>query len=660
MAKVSSVTLRRRLLWCMLILLILFAALAIRLAYVQLAKGPELAEEAENLWRRQIPYTAKRGEILDRNGTSLAYNITTPTVMAIPVQVKEKEKTAEALAPLLGMTQEKVLGIISKTERIVEIKPGGRKITMEKAQEIRDLELPGIVVAEDNKRFYPYGDLAAHILGFTGIDNQGLTGIEKKYDDNLKGIGGGIEYLSDAAGRLMPGSSDEYVAPKDGLNLQLTIDQPIQSIIERELDQAMVKFEANSALAIAMNPKTGEILGMSSRPSYEPGNYQEYPAEIYNRNLPVWMTYEPGSTFKIITLAAALEEKKVDLVNDHFFDPGYVEVGGARLRCWKKGGHGSQTFLQVVENSCNPGFVALGNKLGKETLFEYIKNFGFGAKTGIDLSGEASGILFKLSQVGPVELATTAFGQGVSVTPIQQITAVSAAINGGKLYKPFVAKAWVDPITGKVVDETEPEMVRQVISEETSKQVREALESVVAKGTGRPAFIDGYRVGGKTGTAQKVINGRYSTTEHIVSFIGFAPADDPQIVVYTAVDNPKGIQFGGVVAAPIVQNILEDSLHYLQVPQRKDQLEKNYKYGETPIVTVPDLTGATVQDLYEDLNMNFMLVKSGTGNTVISQAPKPGARVERGSTIRIYMGSHPEDAHEHDTNTSSGKEKEGS
>ncbi|GAK39691.1 stage V sporulation protein D [Paenibacillus urinalis] len=660
MAKVSSVTLRRRLLWCMLILLILFAALAIRLAYVQLAKGPELAEEAENLWRRQIPYTAKRGEILDRNGTALAYNITTPTVMAIPVQVKEKEKTAEALAPLLGMTQEKVLGIISKTERIVEIKPGGRKITMEKAQEIRDLELPGIVVAEDNKRFYPYGDLAAHILGFTGIDNQGLTGIEKKYDDNLKGIGGGIEYLSDAAGRLMPGSSDEYVAPKDGLNLQLTIDQPIQSIIERELDQAMVKFEANSALAIAMNPKTGEILGMSSRPSYEPGNYQEYPAEIYNRNLPVWMTYEPGSTFKIITLAAALEEKKVDLVNDHFFDPGYVEVGGARLRCWKKGGHGSQTFLQVVENSCNPGFVALGNKLGKETLFEYIKNFGFGAKTGIDLSGEASGILFKLSQVGPVELATTAFGQGVSVTPIQQITAVSAAINGGKLYKPFVAKAWVDPVTGEVVDETEPEMVRQVISEETSKQVREALESVVAKGTGRPAFIDGYRVGGKTGTAQKVINGRYSTTEHIVSFIGFAPADDPQIVVYTAVDNPKGIQFGGVVAAPIVQNILEDSLHYLQVPQRKDQLEKNYKYGETPIVTVPDLTGATVQDLYEDLNMNFMLVKSGTGNTVISQAPKPGARVERGSTIRIYMGSHPEDAHEHDTNTSSGNEKEGS
>ncbi|WP_454192084.1 stage V sporulation protein D [Paenibacillus sp. Marseille-Q7038] len=658
MAKVSSVMLRRRLLWCMLILLILFTALVVRLAYVQFVKGPELSEEAENLWRREIPYSAKRGQILDRNGISLAYNITTPSVMAIPVQIKDKEQTAAALAPLLGMTQEKVLGIISKKERIVQIKPGGRKITMEKAQQIRDLELPGIVVAEDNKRYYPFGDLAGHILGFTGIDNQGLTGVERTYDDNLNGIGGGIAYLSDAAGRLMPGSSETYQAPQDGLNLKLTIDQPIQSIIERELDQAMVKFQANSALAIAMNPKTGEVLGMASRPGYEPGSYQEYDADIYNRNLPVWMTYEPGSTFKIITLAAALEEKKVNLKNDRFFDPGFVEVGGARLRCWKKGGHGSQTFLQVVENSCNPGFVALGQKLGKESLFKYIKNFGFGSKTGIDLSGEASGILFKLSQVGPVELATTAFGQGVSVTPIQQITAVSAAINGGKLYKPFVAKSWVDPVTGKIVEETKPEVVRQVISEETSKQVREALESVVAKGTGRPAFIDGYRVGGKTGTAQKVINGRYSSTEHIVSFIGFAPADDPQIVVYTAVDNPKGIQFGGVVAAPIVQNILEDSLHYLQIPSRSDQIAKEYKYGETPIVTVPDLTGATVQDLYEDLNMNFMLSKSGSGKTVVSQAPKPGARVERGSTIRIYMGSEPEDAHQGEEKTKAENEKE--
>ncbi|MGN8769965.1 stage V sporulation protein D [Paenibacillus barengoltzii] len=649
--KVSRFTVRRRLFWLLMVLCLLFVALALRLAYVQIGKGAELSAKAEDSWRRNIPYSAKRGEISDRNGTVLAYNITTPTVMAIPVQIKDPELTAKKLAPLLGMTEESVLKTITKRQSIVRLQPGGRKITMEKAQQIRDLALPGIVVAEDNKRYYPFGGLAAHILGFTGGYNQGLTGVESKYDNLLSGMNGSVSYLSDAGGRLMPGSSEKYVEPKDGLNLTLTIDKTIQSIIERELDQAMDRLQADSALTIAMNPKTGEILGMAARPGYEPGAYQEYDTEVYNRNLPIWMTYEPGSTFKIITLAAALEEKKVDLLNERFFDPGYVKVGGATLRCWKKGGHGSQTFLQVVENSCNPGFVALGQRLGKEMLFDYIKNFGFGSKTGIDLNGEENGILFKLSQVGPVELATTSFGQGVSVTPIQQITAVSAAINGGKLYKPFVAKAWTNPETGEVVSENKPQMVRQVISEETSKQIRMALESVVANGTGGNAFIDGYRVGGKTGTAQKVVNGRYSQNEHIVSFIGFAPADDPQIVVYTAVDNPQGIQFGGVVAAPIVRNIMEDALEYMKVPPREQQVNKKYKYGETPIVTVPDLIGHTTQEIYEDLNMNFNLARSGAGNVVINQAPKAGARVEKGSTIRIYMGTEAEAEQQHDHNS---------
>lgn len=649
--RISKVTVRRRLFLLLGLLCLLFSALAVRLAYVQIVKGQELSAKAEESWRREIPYSAKRGEISDRNGNVLAYNITTPTVMAIPVQIKQKERTAKALAPLLGMTEESVLKAISKNESIVRLRPGGRKITMEKAQQIRDLALPGIVVAEDNKRYYPYEGLGAHILGFTGVDNQGLTGIESKYDKQLSGMNGNVSYLSDAGGRLMPGSSELYMEPKDGLNLTLTIDKSIQSIMERELDQAMDKYQANSALSIAMNPKTGEILAMAARPGYEPAKYQEVDSEVYNRNLPIWMTYEPGSTFKIITLAAALQEKKVDLKNEQFFDPGYVKVGGATLRCWKRGGHGSQTFLQVVENSCNPGFVALGQRLGKETLFKYIKDFGFGSKTGIDMAGESTGILFKLSKVGPVELATTSFGQGVSVTPIQQITAVSAAINGGKLFKPFVAKSWTNPDTGEVVYKQEPEMVRQVISEDTSRQIREALESVVAKGTGGNAFIDGYRVGGKTGTAQKVVNGRYSQNEHIVSFIGFAPADDPQIVVYTAVDNPQGIQFGGVVAAPIVRNILKDALEYMNIPPRQDQLSKKYKYGETPVVTVPDLIGHTTTEIYEDLNMNFNLARSGAGNIVINQAPKAGTRVEKGSTIRIYMGSEKDaeqlDDHQH-------------
>lgn len=648
--RISKVTVRRRLFILLMLLCVLFAALVIRLAYVQLGEGEELSAKAEDSWRRNIPYSAKRGEISDRNGEVLAYNITTPTVMAIPVQVKEKEQTAKLLAPLLGMKESDVLQAVSKKQSIVRLQPGGRKITMDKAQQIRDLALPGIVVAEDNKRYYPYGGLAAHILGFTGGYNQGLTGVESKYDSELSGKNGSVSYLSDAGGRLMPGSSERYNEPKDGLNLTLTIDKSIQSIVERELDQAMDRLQANSALSIAMNPKTGEILAMAARPGYDPGSYQEVDAEVYNRNLPIWMTYEPGSTFKIITLAAALEEKKVDLLNEQFFDPGYAKVGGATLRCWKRGGHGSQTFLQVVENSCNPGFVALGQRLGKEALFQYIKDFGFGTKTGIDLGGEENGILFKLANVGPVELATTSFGQGVSVTPIQQITAVSAAINGGNLYQPFVAKSWSNPETGEVVAENEPQLVRQVISQETSRQVREALESVVANGTGGNAFIDGYRVGGKTGTAQKVINGRYSQNEHIVSFIGFAPADDPQIVVYTAVDNPQGIQFGGVVAAPIVRNILKDALEYMEIPPREEQLTKKYKYGETPIVTVPDLIGHSTQEIYENMNMNFNLARSGAGTIVINQAPKAGTRVEKGSTIRIYMGTEAdaESMHHHD------------
>jgi stage V sporulation protein D (sporulation-specific penicillin-binding protein) len=297
--------------------------------------------------------------------------------------------------------------------------------------------------------------------------------------------------------------------------------------------------------------------------------------------------------------------------------------------------------MEVVQNSCNPGFVTLGQRLGKDKLFSYIRDFGFGKKTGIDLKGEENGILFKLKQVGPVELATTAFGQGVSVTPIQQITAVSAAINGGKLFKPFVSKSWIQPETGMILEETQPELVRQVISPETSKKVREALENVVAQGTGGKAFLDGYRVGGKTGTAQKVIDGRYSKNEHIVSFIGFAPADDPQLVVYVAVDNPKGIQFGGVVAAPIVRSIMADSLPYLGIKPRVKQVEKLYKYGSTdlPIVTVPNLVGKTVSDIYEDMNSNFQLAASGTGNTVIRQAPAAGARVDKGSVIRIYLGA---------------------
>ncbi|MBP1992800.1 stage V sporulation protein D [Paenibacillus eucommiae] len=635
--RASNVTVRRRLFIALIIGTIIFVALIGRLAYVQLWKGSELAQMAEDNWRRNIPFAPKRGEILDRNGVKLTYSVSTPSVMAIPAQIKDAKGTAAQLALVLQAPEDSIYKQMTKKERINRIQPAGRKITQEKAQEIRQLNLPGIVVAEDNQRYYPFGSLAAHILGFTGIDNQGLAGAEAMYDKELTGIRGSISYMADAAGRALEGTTEEYSKPKDGLNLQLSIDSHLQSILERELDQALVQYQAKNVIAIMMDPNNGEILAMGGRPTYEPSHFRDFPAETYNRNLPIWMTYEPGSTFKIITLAAAVEEKKIDLKNEMFFDPGFIKVAGANLRCWKRGGHGSETFLQVVENSCNPGFVLMGQRLGKEKLFDYIARFGFGKKTGIDLGGEENGIMFKPALVGPVELATTSFGQGVSVTPIQQITAVSAAINGGKLFKPHVGKAWIHPETGEVIETIQPELVRNVISEETSRIVRETLESVVAKGTGRNAFIDGYRVGGKTGTAQKVINGRYSADEHIVSFIGFAPADNPKIVIYAAVDDPEGLQFGGLIAAPLVKNMMADALRYMKVEPSEKQIARDYKYGEVPIVEVPDLIGATVEDIYEDLNSNFLLAKSGSGKYVLSQAPKAGTRIEKGSTIRLFL-----------------------
>lgn len=636
--RVSNVTVRKRLILAFLIGLFIFLVLIIRLGYVQLMQGAWLTEKAKDSWSRNIPFEAERGEILDRNDVVLATNKSAPSVLVVPRQVEDAPYAAEQLASILNMPKEKVYKILTKRASSAWIHPEGRKISAEQAKAIRKLKLPGVYIAEDYKRHYPFGKYLAHVLGFAGIDNQGLVGIEKNYDDKLSGKKGQVEFYADAKGNRMPFMSDEYTPPKSGMHLKLTIDSRIQTIIERELDHAEIMYHPDGALAIAMNPNTGEILGMASRPHFNPEHYREVPPEIYNQNKPVWSTYEPGSTFKIITLAAALEENIVDLEHDHFHDPGYVKVANAKLRCWKSGGHGSQTYLEVVENSCNPGFVNLGQRLGKEKLFSYIRKFGFGEKTGIDLQGEGTGILFKLSEVGPVELATTSFGQGVSVTPIQQITAVSAAINGGYLYEPYIAKEWIDPETNKVVERNTPKRKRKVISEETSKKIREALESVVARGTGKNAYIDGYRVGGKTGTAQKAVGGKYLKNNYIVSFIGFAPSDDPQIIVYVAVDNPKGtVQFGGTVAAPIAGNILKDSLSVLDVKPSKKQIEKERTWMDEPLVEVPKLTGLSVKEI-QNAFYNFKIDASGSGDTVIHQAPSPGTKIKEGSTIRIYLG----------------------
>ena len=619
-----------------LVIILVFLLIIGKVFYIQVIQYNKLNKYAESLWSRNLPIEGNRGIIYDRNGVVLADNITTTSLVIIPNQVVDKENTAKQISDILGSDYQDMLEHVSKKSSIERVHPEGRRLSYEIADKIADLKLPGVYLVKESKRYYPYDTLMSHTIGFVGIDNQGLSGLELMYDDYLTGEYGAIKYFSDAKGSRLD-LNEVYEKPQDGINMTLTINYDIQASLERELDNAVTKYNPDQALGIAMNPKTGEILAISSRPNFSPTNYQNYTVEEINRNLPIWMTYEPGSTFKIITLASSLEEKIVDLDNDNYYDSGATKVENATIHCWKHGGHGAQTYLQVVENSCNPGFVQLGLKLGKDKLFNYLKLFGFGTKTGVDLNGEGAGIIFDLAKVGPVELATTAFGQGVSVTPIQQITAVSAAINGGYLYKPYIVKTLNEPETNSVVLENKPTVVRKVISDETSSKVRYALESVVTNGTGRPAFIDGYRVGGKTGTAQKVKDGRYMVGNYIVSFIGFLPADDPEVVVYIAIDNAKGVtQYGGTVAAPIARQVLLDSIDALNIKKREGASDKKYNYNDKKYIEVPNVEGMSVEDAMKELK-SFKVEFSGSGNNVSIQTPSAGERILEGETIKLLL-----------------------
>ena len=620
----------------MLLIFIIFLLIIFKVFYIQVFSYEKLNSLADSLWNRNLPIEADRGKIYDRNGIVLADNKTTVSLVLIPNQIKNKEDTAKKLSDILNTSYKDMLVHVSKRTSIERVHPEGRRLSYEVADKINNLKLDGVYLVKESKRFYPNDKMLSHTLGYVGIDNQGLSGLELMYDNYLTGKYGAIKYISDAKGNKLD-LEETYVEPQDGMNLTLTINYKLQEVLEREINNAVLKYNPDQAIGIIMNPNTGEILAMTARPNFSPSDYQKYQVEEINRNLPIWATYEPGSTFKIITLSTALEENLIDLENDHYYDSGSIHVENARIKCWKAGGHGEETFLQVVENSCNPGFVVMGQKIGKEKLFEYIKKFGFGNKTGVDLNGEASGILFNLDKVGPVELATTSFGQGVSVTPIQQITAVSAAINGGYLLKPYIVKSINEPETNTVIKQNDTKIIRKVISNGTSKKVRYALESVVTNGTGRNAFIDGYRVGGKTGTAQKVKDGRYMVGNYIVSFMGFMPANNPEVIAYVAIDNAKGItQYGGTIAAPIVRNILLDAIDILDIKKPKGASEKNYNFNEKKYVTVPSVVGMSLKEAMSELK-DYKVEYSGSGNKVFYQTPKPGERVFVGDTIKLML-----------------------
>ena len=560
----------------LLIILFIFIIIIAKVFYIEVIDYKKLNSLASGLWSRNLPIEADRGNIYTVDGEAIASNLTTTSLVFIPNQIKNKDLVAEKISEILDVPKSKIEEHLYKKSMMERVHPEGRRLSYEIADKIENLHFDGVYLLKESKRYYPHNEMLSHVLGYVGIDNQGLSGLELEYNDILTGEYGSIQYFSDAKGNNLERNS-VYVEPEDGLDIYLTVNYGIQSSIERELDNVVLRYNPDGAWAIAMDPNTGEILGMSSRPNFNPNNYKNYDTETINRNMAIWASYEPGSTFKILTLSAAVNEGKVDLLKDTFYDGGSVNVDGARIKCWKHGGHGSQTFLEVVQNSCNPGFVELGNRLGKETLFDYINKFGYGKKTGIDLNGEATGILFSLDKVGPVELATTAFGQGVSVTALQQVVAVSAAINGGILYKPYIVKRVAYHENGQIIKEVKPTIVRDnIVTKDTSEKVRMTLESVVSLGTGRNAYIDGYRVGGKTGTAQKVNNGIYMQGNYIVSFIGFLPANDPKIVVYLAIDNPKGVtQYGGTVSAPIVKNIMEDAITSLNIENRMVVQKRN-------------------------------------------------------------------------------------
>lgn len=620
------------------IIVLMFIFIVFRVAFIQLISYEKLSLLANDLWSRDLPIEANRGLILDRNGVILADNLTTTSLVLIPNQIKDKNVTSQRLAEILGVTKEEMDKHVNKITSIERVHPEGRRLSYEVANKIDELELPGVYLVKEAKRYYPYGNTLAHVLGYVGIDNQGLSGLELEYDKYLTGESGAIKYFSDAKGNKLE-LSDIYVAPTSGMNLQLTIDYNIQMSLERELDNAVKAFNPDMALAVVMDPNTGEILAMSSRPTYDPNNYQDSTMEVLSRNLPIWASYEPGSTFKIATFAAALEENLMDMDNDHFYDSGSVHIGGARIGCWKAGGHGDQTYLQVLQNSCNPGFVKLGQMLGKERLFSYLDLFGFGSKTGIDLNGEAEGIIFPLDKVGELELVTTAFGQGVSVTPIQQVTAVSSIVNGGKLYQPYVVKGILEPETNTVIQENKPTLVRNTISQETSEKMRRALESVVALGGGKAAYIDGYRVGGKTGTAQKVENGRYLVGNYIMSFMSVVPANDPKAVLYIALDNPKNTALlSSYTTTPIARRVLLDIIDALNIPKQEGQIVKDYTWEDKIYYEVPNVEGMTIKEA-KKLLTNWKIEYAGSGDKIITQSPKSGERLAADETVVLLLGN---------------------
>jgi stage V sporulation protein D (sporulation-specific penicillin-binding protein) len=584
----------------------------------------------------QVVIDARRGAIYDAKERPLAISVMTHTVIASPVDIIKSKKVDEVaghLADILEIDKGEITRKINDNANrwFIYVK---RRIPEEEAQALRDLKLPGISLQEEPMRVYPKGDLLANFLGFVGTDNTGLSGIEVSYNSVLSGMQGRMMLEQDHRGRNIPDGTLKVIPSQDGNSLVLTVDETIQYILQREIKLAVEKYRPEKMGILVMEPKTARVLGMAQYPTFDPNNFGEYDQQNW-RNFLISDVYEPGSTFKTVIMAGALEEGIVSL-NDQFYCGGAIKLEAGTMKCWRGLAHGHQSFVEGVQNSCNPMFIELGLRLGKEAIYKYINGFGFGKKTGVELSGEAVGILVPQKSCRELDIASMSIGQSNAVTPIQLLTAFCAITNGGNLMKPQIIKE-IRNADGSVLETVEPELVRQVISSATSEKVLGVLETVVSSGTGKTAYIDGYRVGGKTGTAQKVMSGAgYSERESIVSFMGVAPVNDPQVVCLIIMDYPKGADLtGGSSCGPIFKAVMKDILSYLQVPTQV----------EPQRVTAPSLEEITLQD-YTHLSVaeaenraaaqGLTATITGTGRQVYGQLPLANTRMLRGGSVVLY------------------------
>lgn len=657
--KAPKTSLRKRASYVFVAFFVLFCLLGLNILKLNIIDGEKLRTGAIEQQTRDYQVSSARGTIYDRNGKALAVSSSAETISVNPKEIADAgysvEELSQKLAEILELDKETVKTKLTKSALDVELKA---KVEPEVADKVRALGLKGIYFKEDTKRYYPFGTFASHVLGYVGKDNQGLGGIEMVYDDELSGVPGRVVTLKNAHGTDMPFQEERHIDSQNGLNVVLTIDETIQHFAEKHLEGVYNDADAKEGAAcIVMDVKTGEILAMATMPNFDLNQPNEitdadvleyldeikedptYTDEDYNkavaaarnkmwRNKAVVDSYEPGSCFKIVTMSMALEEGLVT-TEDQFFCSGVKVVEDREIHCAERAGHGAQTFRDGVKNSCNPVFIEVGQRVGVDIFKKYYEAFGFRDKTGFDLPGEASGVFYSDEQFNIVELATASFGQGPKITPLQLISAVSAVANGGTLMKPHLVKQFTDE-NGTVVKKVEPTVVRQVVSEETSKTVCELLENAVTNGSGQNAYIKGYRVAGKTGTSEKLPRGSHKYT---ASFVGFAPANDPQVACLVVVDEPAGgAYYGGQVAAPAVGRILEDTLNYLGVEPQYTEEEKTTIDVGVPEVTDADI--AVAKKKISDMGLRYTII--GGGSKVIRQMPASSAVVNSGSTVVLY------------------------